>query len=123
MNTRTPMNSRAQCKLIVDAIEALKGQNIVELDVRKLTDVTDYMIVASGRSRRQVIAIAEKVIQAAKDAGIRPLGSEGLETGDWVLVDLVDVIVHVMDPQTREYFQLEKLWTEHEPATEGRTGS
>ena len=117
------MNSRTQCKLVVEAIEALKGQNIVELDVRKLTDLTDYMIIASGRSRRQVIAIAENVIQAAKNVGIRPLGSEGEETGDWVLVDLVDVVVHIMEPETRDYFQLEKLWTGHESLTESQTGS
>ncbi len=122
MNTHTPMNSQALCKLVIDAIETLKGTNIVELDVRKLTDMTDYMIIVSGRSKRQVIAIAENVVVNAKRAGVRPLGTEGEATGDWVLVDLTDVIVHVMEPKTRDYYQLEKLWTGHEPVGESQTG-
>ncbi len=117
------MNSQTLCKLVVAAIEALKGTAIVELDVRKLTDMTDYMIIASGRSKRQVIAIAENVALMAKQAGIRPLGTEGETVGDWVLVDLTDVIVHIMDPKTREYYQLEKLWTGHEAVSESQIGS
>ena len=97
--------------LVVDAIEELKGQDVVELDVRRLTDVTDRMVIASGRSDRQVKAIAENVLAKAKAAGVRPLGVEGLERGEWVLVDLCDVVVHIMQPDTREYYQLEKLWT------------
>jgi len=108
------MASRTLCKLVVNAIEGVKGQDIVELDVRKLTDVTDYMVIASGRSRRQVMAIAQKVIEACRQQGVRPLGTEGEKTGDWVLVDLVDVVVHIMEPEIRDYYQLEKLWTGHE---------
>ena len=117
------MDSRTLCKLVVDAIEALKGTDIVEIDVRKLTDMTDFMIIASGRSRRQVIAIAENVSTCAKQAGIRPLGTEGEATGDWVLVDLTDVVVHIKEPKTRDYYQLEKLWTGHESADEKQIGS
>ena len=113
------MNSKKLCKLARNAIEELKGQDVTRLDVRKLTDVTDYLLIASGRSARQVKAIAENVVAKAKAAGIRPLGIEGLEDGDWVLVDLCDVIVHVMQPDTRTYYELEKLWTAIEPVRSG----
>lgn len=106
------MDSQAICKLARDAIEDRKGVDVVSLDVRALTDVTDYMVIASGRSDRQVSAIAAHVIEQAKLAGVRPLGVEGLERGEWVLVDLCDVIVHVMQTETRNYYQLEKLWSD-----------
>lgn len=109
------MNNKRLCKLAHAAIDELKGQDVVELDVRKLTDVTDYLLVVSGRSARQVKAIAENVIEKAKAAGVRPLGVEGLEDGEWVLVDLCDVVVHVMQPETRTYYELEKLWSAMEP--------
>ncbi|MFT5174618.1 MAG: ribosome-associated protein [Gammaproteobacteria bacterium] len=109
------MNSKRLCKLAHKAVDELKGQDVTELDVRKLTDVTDYLLVVTGRSTRQVKAIAENVIDKAKAAGVRPLGIEGLEDGEWVLVDLVDVVVHVMQPDTRTYYELEKLWTAMAP--------
>jgi ribosome-associated protein len=105
------MDSQALRELVVNAVEELKGQDVVELDVRKLTDVTDCFVIASGRSGRQVKAIAENVIEKAKAAGVRPMGVEGLAKGEWVLVDLCDVVLHVMQPETREYYQLEKLWS------------
>jgi ribosome-associated protein len=105
------MDSQALRELVVNAVEELKGQDVVELDVRKLTDVTDCFVIASGRSDRQVRAIAENVIEKAKAAGVRPMGVEGLDKGEWVLVDLCDVVLHVMQPETREYYQLEKLWS------------
>lgn len=105
------MDSQAIRALVVDAIEDLKGVDVVSLDVRGLTDVTDFMIIASGRSDRQVSAIAEHVIEKAKAAGVRPLGVEGLDRGEWVLVDLCDVVVHVMQREARDYYQLEKLWS------------
>ncbi len=105
------MNSKNLCKLALRAIDELKGQEVTQLDVRELTDVTDYLVVVSGRSARQVKAIAENVIDKAKAAGVRPLGTEGLDDGEWVLVDLCDVIVHVMQPETRTYYELEKFWT------------
>ncbi len=123
MDTCIPMNSRAVCKIVVEAIEDLKGRDIVELDVRKLTDMTDYMIIASGRSRRQVIAISEKVIEASKQAGVRPLGMEGEKVGDWVLIDLVDVVVHIMEPEIREYYQLEKLWAGNSTLSNSQIGN
>ena len=96
--------------LVIDALEDLKGQKISVVDVRGKTAITDYMIIASGRSARQVIALAEKVILEAKKAGHPPMGVEGLKEGEWVLVDLCDVVVHVMQPDTRELYLLEKLW-------------
>jgi len=98
-------------KLVVDAVEDLKGVDVVDLDVRALTDVTDFMVIASGRSDRQVKAIAEHVVEKAKAAGVRPMGVEGLDRGEWVLVDLCDVVVHVMQREARDYYQLEKLWS------------
>ena len=107
-----PMDSLALRELVVNAIDELKGQDVVVLDVRKLTDVADWFVIASGRSGRQVKALAENVVEKAKAAGVRPMGVEGLDKGEWVLVDLCDVLVHVMQPETREYYQLEKLWTD-----------
>ena len=97
-------------RLITDTMEDLKAQDVQTLDVRALTTVTDYMIIASGRSDRQVKAIADKVIEAAKARQIRPLGLEGQRQAEWILIDFGDVIAHVMRPDTREYYQLEKLW-------------
>lgn len=117
------MNSKRLCKLARKAVDELKGQDVVELDVRKLTDVTDYLLIVTGRSARQVKAIAENVIEKAKEAGVRPLGSEGLEDGEWVLVDLVDIVVHIMQPDTRTYYELEKLWTPMAPVKSGADSS
>jgi ribosome-associated protein len=97
-------------KLALKALEDMKAVNIRVLDVRGLTDVADTMIVASGTSDRHVRAIAENVIVAAKAAGRRPLGTEGQQDGEWVLVDLQDLLVHVMLPRVREFYALEQLW-------------
>jgi ribosome-associated protein len=110
------MQSKRLCQLVVDALEDLKATDIVQLDVRKLSDFTDYMVIANGRSSRQVAALAENVIMKAKAAGETPLGVEGLRGGEWVLVDLCDVVVHVMHPDVREFYQLEKLWGGREAA-------
>ena len=108
------MQSNRLRQLAVDALEDLKAVDIVELDVRKLSDFTDYMIIANGRSARQVAALAENVVMKAKQAGEAPLGVEGLRGSKWVLVDLGDVVVHVMQPDVREFYQLEKLWSSRE---------
>jgi ribosome-associated protein len=97
-------------KLVLGALEDLKAVNIRVLDVRRLTDVADTMIVASGTSDRHVRSIAEHVIMKAKEAGRRPMGTEGKQDGEWVLVDLQDVLVHVMLPRVREFYALEQLW-------------
>ncbi len=97
-------------KLALKALEDMKAVNIRVLDVRGLTDVADTMIVASGTSDRHVRSIAENVIVEAKAAGRRPLGTEGKQDGEWVLVDLQDLLVHVMLPRVREFYALEQLW-------------
>jgi ribosome-associated protein len=99
-------------RAVIRALDELKAIDIAVLDVRRLTTLTDTMIIASGRSDRQVKAIAVKVIETSKASGFRPLGVEGMAEGEWVLVDLGDAIVHVMHPTTRAYYQLEKLWSE-----------
>ena len=96
--------------ITLDALNDAKALDINVFDVTNLTSISDYMIVASGRSNRQVSSIADKVIEAAKKNNYQTLGVEGKREGEWVLVDLGDVIVHVMHPESREYYQLEKLW-------------
>lgn len=95
------------------ALEDLKAFDIVTLDVRDLTTVTDFMIIASGSSDRQVKALAHKVVEEAKAHGMTSLGMEGERTGEWVLIDLYDVVVHVMQPRVRDFYQLERLWGGH----------
>ena len=105
------MNSEALTDLVVDALDDVKAQDVVRLDVRDMTTVTDYMVVASGRSNRHVRALVENVAQKAGKAGHRPLGIEGEEGSEWVLLDLQDTLVHVMLPEVREFYNLEKLWS------------
>ena len=105
------MNSEQLSELAVDALESVKGQDIVKLDVRKLTTVTDYMVVASGTSNRHVKALADAVAERAREAGHRPSGVEGEDGGEWVLLDLGDTLVHVMLPRVREFYNLEKHWS------------
>ncbi len=105
------MNSKQLCTLVVDALDDIKAQDIVKLDVRDMTTVTDYMIVASGTSNRHVKALVENVAEKSKKAGCKPIGVEGEEGGEWVLLDLQDALVHVMLPKVREFYNLEKLWS------------
>jgi len=97
--------------VVVAALEDVKGLDIVCLDVRGLTDVTDTLVVASGNTTRQVKALAENVIEQCRVLGVRPIGVEGMDTGEWVLVDLGDLVLHVMLPATRAFYELEKLWS------------
>lgn len=105
------MNSEQLSDLVVDALEEVKAKDIVKLDVRKLTSVTDFMIVASGTSNRHVKALADAVADKSRKAGHRPTGIEGTEGSEWVLLDLQDTLVHVMLPRVREFYNLEKLWS------------
>lgn len=97
--------------LILDTLDDMKARDVQVLDVRGKTAVTDYMIIASGTSDRHVKAIAETVAFRAKDAGETPLGTEGLAEGEWALVDLNGVVVHVMLPKVRDFYNLERLWS------------
>lgn len=101
-------------RFVVDQLSELKAEDVSVLDVRKQTDFTDFMVVASGRSSRHVSSVAGNLVQRAKEAGFAPMGVEGVEQGEWVLIDLCDVIVHVMQPDTRDFYQLEKLWSGQE---------
>ena len=96
--------------VILGALDDMKALEVKVLDVRDLTDIADYMMIASGTSDRHVRSVAQRVVEKAKEAGFRPHGLEGLKDGDWVLIDLNEVIVHVMLPRVREFYGLEKLW-------------
>ncbi|MGS2743785.1 ribosome silencing factor [Vreelandella aquamarina] len=98
--------------LAIDALEELKARDITQLDVAKLTDVTDLMVIASGTSTRHVSALAQNLVEKAKEQGLQPRGVEGGDNADWVLVDLGDVIVHVMLPEARALYDLERLWAD-----------
>ncbi len=98
-------------QLAVDTLDDSKAEDITVIDVKGKTTVTDWVVVATGTSSRHVKSLANSVFVAAKDAGKTPLGSEGQTEGEWVLVDLGDVIVHVMQRQVREYYDLESLWS------------
>lgn len=94
-------------------LEDMKAIDIQVMDVRELTDITDYMVVSSGASDRHVKAIADKVLDVFRERKVRPLGVEGREKGTWILLDFGDVVVHVMHPEDRSFYDLEGLWGEH----------
>ncbi len=106
------MNTNQLITVTKKALEDKKAKDIKVLDIRQFNNITDFMIVASGRTHRHVTALARHVIEQAKNHGHRALGEEGSRVGEWVLVDLGDVIVHVMQPQTRDFYQLEKFWSD-----------
>jgi len=96
--------------VVTDALADMKALEIKVLDVRGLTDIADYMVIASGTSDRHVRSVAQRVVERTKEAGFRPHGVEGQQDSDWVLIDLNEMIVHVMLPRVREFYGLEKLW-------------
>ncbi len=104
------MQTKAVLQQLRDIIADAKGQQLTVLDVRTLTDITDYMLVVSGSSTRHVLSIAERLLERMRAQGSRPIGIEGERLGEWVLIDFGDVVVHVMRPQTRDFYNLEKLW-------------
>ena len=97
--------------IVLAALDDLKARDVREIDVRDKSSVTDLLVVASGTSSRHVKSIADEVVKKAKQAGLPPIGVEGQREAEWVLVDLGDIIVHVMLPRTREFYGLERLWT------------
>jgi ribosome-associated protein len=108
---------------VTTALDDMKATNVKVLDVRGLTDIADTMIIASGNSDRHVRAIADRVVDTVKAAGLRPYGIEGARDGEWVLVDLHDVIVHVMLPRVREFYALERLWDTGESLAPAASGT
>ena len=106
------MNIKKLLDIVLTSLNDGKAIDVDLYDVKKLTSMSDYILIASGRSRRQVSALADKLIQTVKENKFETLGVEGKNEGEWVLVDLGDIIVHIMHPGSREYYQLEKLWGE-----------
>ncbi len=106
---------------IQNALEDAKTQNIAVLDVRKISDFTDYMVIATGTSNRHVQSSADKVVETLRGHGARPVGIEGKQLGDWVLIDFGDVVVHIMREQTRDFYNLEKLWSDAKRIEVGET--
>ena len=106
------MDSQSIRDIALRSLDEHKATDLVALDVRGLTDVADYMVLATGNSRRLVKSLGKYLLEDAKKTGCPYLGVEGLDDADWVLVDLVDVIVHVMVPEARELYRLEELWTD-----------
>ncbi|PKO47836.1 MAG: ribosome silencing factor [Betaproteobacteria bacterium HGW-Betaproteobacteria-22] len=113
-STAMHIDVEAMKNAAVDAIEDIKGFDITVMDVRKLTSMTNYMIVASANSSRQAKAVADNVREKLKEKGFSIRGTEGEKEGEWVLVDLDDIVVHIMVPATRAYYNLEQLWGEAE---------
>ncbi|HVC37214.1 MAG TPA: ribosome silencing factor [Gammaproteobacteria bacterium] len=104
--------------LVIKALQDMKGADIHALDVRGMTAITDFMVIASGTSDRHVKSLARSVLDQARAAGVKPMGVEGEQEGEWVLVDLRDVVAHIMRPQARDFYNLEKLWNVEIPVAE-----
>ncbi len=105
------MKSKQLAELVAAALDDIKARDTVVLDVRGMTGVTDYMVVSSGTSNRHVKSLASNVVDEAKQKGVRTIGVEGDDTGEWVLVDFGDVVVHVMLPDARAFYDIERLWS------------
>ena len=114
---RSPERVSPLQETVTAALDDMKAVNVKVIDVRGLTDIADTMVIASGNSDRHVRSIADNVARKAKEAGYRPLGTEGARDGEWVLVDLTDILVHVMLPRVREFYGLERLWDNGENAS------
>ena len=110
-------------QLVIDKLDEMKAQDIKVIDVRGKSSITDLMIIATGNSTRHVKSLAQTVELAAKEAGVKPLGMEGEQQGDWVLLDLNDVILHVMLANVRDFYNLEKLWEAGQSVPQARVGA
>ncbi len=108
--TKQTMHSEDLVKVAIAALEEIKAQDITTIDVREKTSITDYMVIASGTSSRHVKSLVDNVLEKTKEQGVRPIGSEGLDSGEWALLDLGDIVVHVMLPTARQFYDLERLW-------------
>ena len=115
------LNISEMSQIVVEALEDVKAVDIKVLDVQGMSNFTDHMIVASGSTTRQVKALANSVVVEAKKAGMSVIGQEGENPGEWILIDLGDVVVHIMVPQVRDFYNLEKLWSvEGRPVDDGK---
>ena len=106
-------SSRKMLHLIMLELEEAKANDVSQLDVRALTDITDFMVIASGTSHRHVHAMADRIREAARRQSLRPIGIEGDLENDWILIDFSDVVVHLMIPQVRQFYGLEQLWNDN----------
>src|SRR6476661_1975934 len=120
---KVPALPQPLLRIVNTALDDMKAVNVKVMDVRHLTDITDIVVIASGNSDRHVKAIADRVVQFAKQNDFRPMGVEGAREGEWVLVDLTDVVVHVMLPRVREFYGLEKLWEDTPPVESVAVGA
>ena len=120
-----PPSVESLLKTVHAAVEELKAKDVTRIDVRGKSSVCDYMVIASGTSTRHVKSIADEVVRFAKKLNVMPLGVEGEREAEWVLVDLGDVVVHVMLPRVREFYALERLWTvgDQQPDEHAETGA
>ena len=117
------MHSDKLTKIIVDALEDIKGIDIRVLDVQDKTSITDMMVIASGNSSRQVKALVDSVIEKCKENDVKPIGVEGTDVCEWALIDLGDVVVHVMQPSIRDFYNIEKLWGDESPSAQSEKSS
>ncbi len=108
-----PPEPGAIAEVVLAAIDELKGVDVRTLDVRDQTSITDTIVVVSGTSQRHLKSLADRVLERSREAGFKPLGIEGERGADWYLVDLGDVVVHVMSREKRDFYNLEKLWSMH----------
>lgn len=115
------MKAEELTQIVIDALDDLKAVNVRTLNVRNKSNVTDVLVVATGTSARHAKSLAENVVVKAKQSGVIPLGVEGEDSGEWVLVDLGDVVVHIFQAEVRDFYQLEKLW-ETETKSESSAG-
>ncbi len=105
------MEPSALQQFVIDKVDDMKGRDVISLDLTGKSTVTDTFVICSGNSKRHVCAIAENVVMEMKHAGTPPISISGTEDGEWVVTDMGDVVLHVMQDATRDYFQLEKLWS------------
>jgi ribosome-associated protein len=117
------MQQNELVKIVTDELDLRKGENITVIDVKGRTSVTDFMIIVTGTSERHAKSLCGYVTEKIKEHGVRPLGTEGEQGSDWVLLDLGDIVVHVMTAKARELYQLEKLWSINTRAQEMASAS